>query len=88
MPILLYCVTEKSELPNLGTGVAGVPVLTCEQGELAALFSQGVGAESWVGTPLKASAQGLRIASDHSVPLPNPDAGGGGTRCAYASQRP
>ena len=57
MPILLYCVTEKSELPNLGTGVAGVPVLTCEQGELAALFSQGVGAESWVGTPLKASAR-------------------------------
>jgi hypothetical protein len=57
MPILLYCVTEKSELPNLGTGVAGVPVLSCEQGELAALFSQDVGAEGWIGAPLKESAR-------------------------------
>ena len=57
MPILLYCVTEKSELPNLGTGVAGVPVLSFEHLELAALFSQGAWAEGWIGAPLKESAR-------------------------------
>jgi hypothetical protein len=57
MPILLYCVTEKSELPNLGNGVAGAPVLSLEHGELAALFSRGAWAEGSVGASLKESAR-------------------------------
>jgi len=57
MSILLYCVTEKSELPTLGLGVAGLPVLSLEHGQLAALFSQGASGEVWTGAPLKESAR-------------------------------
>ena len=34
MGLLLYCVAEKAGLPELGTGVAGLPVLACEDGGL------------------------------------------------------
>jgi hypothetical protein len=57
MSILLYCVTEKSELPRLGKGVAGLPVLSVEHGEIAGLFSPGTCAEDWKGSPLKESAR-------------------------------
>jgi hypothetical protein len=57
MSILLYCVTEKSKLPTLGPGVAGLPVLSLEHGELAGLFSQTAFGEGWTGAPLKESAR-------------------------------
>ena len=57
MSILLYCVTEKSELPSVGRGVAGLPVLSVENGQIAALFSPGASAEGWTGSPLKESAR-------------------------------
>lgn len=57
MSILLYCVTEKSELPSLGQGVADLPVASVEHGEIAALFSPGAGAEGWLEAPLKESAR-------------------------------
>ncbi|HTM36776.1 MAG TPA: GvpL/GvpF family gas vesicle protein [Terriglobales bacterium] len=57
MSILLYCVTERTELPNLGSGVADLPVLSVEHGELAVLFSPDAWAEGWTGAPLKQSAR-------------------------------
>jgi hypothetical protein len=56
MPLLLYCVAEKAALPELGTGVAGLSVLACEDGDIAAIFSESTGVESWTGAPLKESA--------------------------------
>ena len=57
MSILLYCVTEKNALPNLGTGVGGLPVLCCEQDEIAALFSDGTSGVSWTGASVNESAR-------------------------------
>ena len=57
MSILLYCITQQPELPKLGSGVAGLPVLSLEHGELAALFSQGAPPAGWTGVPLKDSAR-------------------------------
>ena len=57
MSILLYCVTENSDLPRLGSGVADLPILSVEHGEIAALFSPGVPAEGWIGPPFKESAR-------------------------------
>jgi hypothetical protein len=57
MSILLYCVTESPELPRLGSGVADLPILSVEHGEIAGLFSPDAGAEGWSGAPLKESAR-------------------------------
>jgi hypothetical protein len=57
MSILLYCVTEKSELPKLGAGVADLPVLSVEHQEITVLFSPEARAEGWTGAPLKESAR-------------------------------
>jgi hypothetical protein len=57
MPLLLYCVAEKAGLPELASGVARLPVVACDEGDIAAIFSESTGAESWTGAPLKESAR-------------------------------
>ena len=57
MSILLYCVTEQAASPDVGTGVAALPVLHCRHAGVDALFSQNTSAESWMGTSLKESAR-------------------------------
>ena len=57
MSILLYCVCADAGVRNFTQGVAGFPVLSCAQGDLALLFSQGASPEDWTGTPLRESAR-------------------------------
>lgn len=57
MSILLYCVTEEFASTDIGSGVAGRPVLRCTQGGVDALFSQNTSAENWTGASLKQSAR-------------------------------
>ena len=57
MSILLYCVTHQMASPDLGPGVAGLPVLHCKQADLDALFSPNTSAGSWTGASLKQSAR-------------------------------
>lgn len=57
MSILVYCMAEQSAWHNVGSGVAGRPVLHCTQGGVDALFSQNTSAESWTGASLKQSAR-------------------------------
>jgi hypothetical protein len=57
MSILLYCITEQSASSDVGPGVAGLPVLHCNEAGLDALFSRNTSAESWNGASLKQSAR-------------------------------
>jgi hypothetical protein len=57
MSILLYCVTEQAASPDVGTGVAALPVLHCRHAGVDALFSENNSAESWTGASLKQSAR-------------------------------
>lgn len=57
MSILVYCVTHPAAASDLGSGVAGLPVLHCREAGLDALFSANTSAESWTGASLKQSAR-------------------------------
>ncbi len=57
MSILLYCITETSTLPQFGSGVDGLPVLSLEYEALAGVFSQGFSAPSFTGAPIKEYAR-------------------------------
>lgn len=57
MSILLYCITEDSASTDVGSGIAGRPVLRCTQAGVDALFSQDTSPERWTGASLKQSAR-------------------------------
>lgn len=57
MSILVYCIADQAASPDVGRGVAGLPVLHCEETGLVALFSRNTSAESWTGASLKESAR-------------------------------
>lgn len=72
MAILLYCISSESASTDVGSGVAGRPVLRFTQAGVDTLFSQNTSAESWTGASLKQSAKEFhkvlqRVFATHAI---------------------